>query len=276
MQQQALMPIDKAKALINEALDRGFLPSLGNETEKAIALVQEGFDPRFHLGVYQRRLIITKEGMHWWLRRKDHLPTASPIPIGDPMLGASERGKAYGLKDDEIGVIVGIFVPGVERAITQGFGKASTRPYTYEAPPEGAAPEVRAAARRHPDRMRNPVDAEHTYVMAEKRAENQAIRKAVPMGVYVPTREEVGVSQETGPPGMVIDTEARVLPEEPANPGTDLLDQVGRYLQRIQAAARQEELQPISYDITSDGALTQEEKALLRREIGKRSQELVK
>lgn len=160
------------------------------EVRKLGVLLDKGFDPALHLMVYQGRLAVKIEGMYWWRDGDKRFRRMKSHPI-DPALKA-----AYGCAEDEIGVITEIFLQGQTEPCCEGFGKASMRPYTYrknESPWD------------HPDRKRNPIDAEHTYRMAEKRSENQAIKKFRPLGIEIETPEEMVEGE-----GHVIDDEPPV------------------------------------------------------------------
>lgn len=292
---------EEAEALVKQAIDDRFLAelaTLATERRRAVALVRLGFDPTWHLTMYRTdnglRLIVNKEGCWWWLkdylrgrlgdRVEDIRVIAAPI--------ASESKADYGLTEDEIGVIARVYMPGSELPIAQGFGKASTRPYDYQRPPDGASDQQLQAARRHPDRKRNPVEAQHPYVLAEKRAEVQAIKKVAPMPGWVESAMLGQVSQETPPSGAgttgtIIDGESRVIDDdappkasrrapapskgEDSAGGTMPLGVAAQYEERIREAAR-EGLTLISYEITADAGLSPDERVTLRRLIGQRSQ----
>jgi len=194
---------------VEVAIKRGFLPALqDDQKQRAIALVQMGFDPVLHLALYQERIIVTKPGHHFWLR--SHMPGAriTSRPVIDPL----ER-DGYGLAEDELGVVASIYVPGVAESVATGFGKASRRPYTYRAPRKGASDQEYEEARQHPDRRRNPIDAEHPYDMAEKRAECQAIDKVVPLGIAMDVDD---YSPAPTAAGVVIDTSSRDVTDKEA------------------------------------------------------------
>lgn len=154
----ALVPVEKAV--------KAFLPSLqGNEMQRAVTLVNKGFDPGFHLVIYQNRVMVTIDGHQWWLRR---LYPGARI-ISKPVPGPERE--AYGVGEDEIGVIASIYLPGIAEPVVTGFGRASK---------DSQRPVSRGSA----------VEANHPYRMAEKRAEAQAIRKIAPIGIMVTTPEE--------------------------------------------------------------------------------------
>lgn len=175
----------------------GAIVATERETEirKLTVLLEKGFDPALHLMVYEGRLAVKIDGMYWWRDRDKRFARMISEPIDPALKGA------YGLEPDEIGVITRIFVKGIVEAFCTGFGKASMRSYTYR---KGES------AFDHPDRKRNPIDAKHPYRMAEKRAENQAIRKFHPLGVEVETPEEMVEGE-----AHLVDTEIGELQEPP-------------------------------------------------------------
>ena len=199
------------------------------EIEKAKVLVLAGFDPVFHLTIYEDSLWVTKPGYNWWLRRRDHHPNARIS--SEPIEGQARRA-GYGLKEDEIGVIASIYLPGQSEPVAKGFGKASTRPYQYERPPDNATPAQKAAARQHPDRRRNPIEAVHPYDMAEIRAERKAVFKLVPVGgapLLGMNTEDSYASTTPAATGPIIDAEARVVPEAAGQEAPGPADVLARF-----------------------------------------------
>ncbi len=218
MTSQALVKIDprQAAALVEDASRQKFLRGLvADDKQAAVALVQLGFSPQFHLAIYQGNLMVTKNGWHWWLSEQE----GSQARIVSKPVPKDER-EGYGLADDEIGVIAEIFIPGAEGPVATGFGKASTRPYSYQRPRDNAPEAEQAAARANPDRRRNPIDAEYPYNMAEKRAEKAAIEKRCPLPSWIAADTDSRVSAqapptEQAPAARTVDAESRRLdPEE--------------------------------------------------------------
>ncbi len=172
---------DQDKALTTAVTQsvKAFLPSLqGSEIQRAVTLVNKGFDPGFHLVIYQTRVMVTIDGHQWWLR--SHHPGARIV--SKPILGAERE--AYGVGEEEIGVIASIYLPGIAEPVVTGFGRASKNP-------------------QRPVSRGSAVEANHPYRMAEKRAEAQAIRKLTPIGIAVTTPEEAQ--------GEVVEGESREL-----------------------------------------------------------------
>lgn len=153
------------------------------EQERAKALVQMGFDPRFHIELYENKVWINKTGAHWWASQDTRYAGITSKPIGDP-----ELKKAYGVAADEIGVIASLWIKGQDqRPFCTGFGKASTKGYVKARDlPDGDA-----------DKRRNPLDANYTLLMAEKRAEVQAIKKFRPPSFNWEITEATDVLAET-------------------------------------------------------------------------------
>lgn len=173
------------------------------ELAKAEALVNLGFDPALHLGIFQGSVIVTEDGAWWWFRGDPELLTMLSKPV------AADLKEAYGLAPDDIGVVTQAYRKGESMPICEGFGKASMRPYTYHAmrkPDNNASAEVWEkynANLDHPDRHRNPLETAHTYRMAVKRAEVDCALKARGLGVNLgPVTElqvsEARVNRETG------------------------------------------------------------------------------
>ena len=140
--------------------------------KQAMALIACGWDPNLHIMIYQDRPMIVIDGWGYMVgkvadRRGMRIPrmTSHPIPASDRI--------PYALREDEIGVIARMFDPQDGTIMFEGFGKASNRPYTYDAKAPWAEKE------KHPDRLRNPIEAVHPFRMAEKRAEAQCWRKYV-------------------------------------------------------------------------------------------------
>lgn len=130
------------------------------EIERAVALVGMGFTPYFHLAVYQKRVMVTCDGMHWW---KNQAPQKCRI-VTEIIKG--EDREAYGLAENEVGVIANLYREGESEPAFTGFGRASKD-------------------MDHPVMRGSFVEHEHPYRMAEKRAEIQVIRKFHPIGVEV-------------------------------------------------------------------------------------------
>ena len=128
------------------------------EISKAIALTKWGFEPQMHMMMYQGKLLIDKGGWWWWAgqdKRFERIVTRALI--------TKEERDAYGVLPNEIGVIASLYVKGQKEPYTTGFGRASKTSTT---------PVVRGSA----------VEANHPYLMAEKRAEVQVIKKFRPLG----------------------------------------------------------------------------------------------
>ncbi len=161
---------------------KAFFPAIqGDEIQRAVTLVNKGFDPGFHLMLYQNRVFVTIDGHQWWLRK--HYPRARIV--SKPMKG--EDREDYGLADYEIGVIASVYMPRIAEPVATGFGRASKDP-------------------QRPVSRGSAVESTHPYRMAEKRAEAQVIRKVCPIGVDVSSPEEAV--------DTIIDAESRVVSEE--------------------------------------------------------------
>lgn len=170
-----------------------FTSSLGiSEKEKAFALIEKGFDPAFHLLLYHDKVTTTIDGVYAWALKD---PRFSRI-ISTPIMDASLK-EAYGLGEDEIGVLAEVYEKDHSQPFCTGFGRASK---------DAKNPVIRGSA----------VESFHPYRMAEKRAEAQALRKFRPIGVDVPTKEEIDtivtvVEKDTG---MIVEAQANTVPEE--------------------------------------------------------------
>ena len=139
----------------------GSLSSAG-ELDKAMALVEtHGFSPYMHLQLYQGRVMVNVDGQYWWARKNGEPFEITSSPI------ANDLKSSYGVAAHEIGVIASLYRIGAERPSCEGFGRASTDA-------------------RHPVQRGSAVEAQHTYRMAEKRAEAQALRKWIAIGDIAP------------------------------------------------------------------------------------------
>jgi hypothetical protein len=209
----------------------------GNQAQeekiKLVALVNLGFDPRLgHLAIFEGRVTITLPGGAWW---KNHEDPQRRFGVICEVVKKADR-EDHGLTEDEIGVIA--FVEDhtqinpvtVQYArVAQGFGKASTRPYTYRAPKQGDPQAVWDAAKSHPDRKRNPIDATHTFAMAQKRAEGQAIKRGFPTGVDVDIRP-----QEDAPPTIItVENPGAGTTDPPPDDGARAWPNDGAFLQDV-------------------------------------------
>lgn len=168
---------EQHKTEIVRASDRLFGQLTGTNTEaekeRVTALINMGFDPRFHLEIYEGRAWVNKYGAHWWASQDERYAGIVSELITDPNVKV-----AYGLQPDEIGVLSHLYIHGQDqRPFVTGFGKASTKAY-------------QSVEKGHPDRRRNPLDAQYPYLMAEKRAEVQAIRKFRPPSFNWQLKEE--------------------------------------------------------------------------------------
>lgn len=153
----------------------------------ALALLAAGFDATRHLALYRGSVTVTNAGWWWWAETD---PRGFEGMVSRPVPRAIAPD--YGLDPDEVGVLVDFYVKGHERPVATGFGKASKRPYTYSR-------NLPADQKQgHPDRNRNPIDEEHPFRMAEKRAEGQAAKKARALGV------DVGVAEEAAGPDIKV------------------------------------------------------------------------
>jgi len=211
--------VEQSKALSKDVVSRdiqvkfGALPE-ASEMQKVYALVEKGFDPILHIGIYQGRITVAIDGWWWWGRQDDRFGRIMSKPI------SKEMKDAYGLEDEEIGVIAELYLKGETEPHCTGFGKASKRPYTYE---KGVSP------KNHPDRMRNPIDTDNPYRMAEKRAEAQVIRKFRAIGVDVMSPEEATQAMVEGTfTDVVEDSDRFTAPPEQA-------EQKGHYCTQHQA-----------------------------------------
>ncbi len=155
-----LTEAQKTKALKNiETSFKGAL--VPSEQDRAVSLMDKGFDPAFHLALYQNKITLTIDGYFWWAGRKDGFVSIISEPILDP-----ELKEAYGVNEGEIGVIAKLYIKDSVAPFCTGFGRASKNSQT---------PVIKGSF----------VENAHPYRMAEKRAEAQAIRKWHPVGMDV-------------------------------------------------------------------------------------------
>lgn len=191
-----------------------------SEVHRAFELVKMGFNPYYHLTVYQGRVCPTIDGLHWWKDQKGGKVRIISEPITDPATR-----EAYGIGENEIGVISKLYREGETELAFTGFQRASKD-------------------EKHPVIKGSFVEHQHPFRLAEKRAEAQVIRKYAPISgveAYIP-EEVIGTSPSEGeeaesPPALketqeiivsppiedVIDaiTEAEAPPPKPTrNPST--------------------------------------------------------
>lgn len=176
---------DAKKDAIKRHLETTFAGSLvPTEAAKAFALVEKGFDPRFHLCLYQNKITLTIDGWYWWAAGHAAFGSVITDPIAEQQLR-----EAYGVGDNEFGALAKLYLKGQDRPAFVGFGRASKD-------------------EKHPVIRGSFVEHQHPYRMAEKRAEAQVLRKFRPIGLEVQTPEEL--IQED-----FIDGDARVVDDEP-------------------------------------------------------------
>jgi len=130
-----------------------------DQVTKAFALVQRyGFNPYVHLTMYQKRVTTTIDGIYWWVR--NHSP--QQFDVVNEVIPTDQK-DAYGIASHEIGVIAKVYRRGENRPACTGFGRAST---------DHLQPVMKG----------QPIESQHTFRMAEKRAEAQALRKFFAIG----------------------------------------------------------------------------------------------
>lgn len=190
-QEKGLVTQEQTKAL--EAKKKAFRGSLvrveEGERQKAETLLELGFDPGWHLAVYHNTVMVTKVGMWWWAAQESRFGRV----VSQPIAGKDLR-DAYGLGPDEIGVIAYVYLKGDTVPFCSGFGRASK---------DASKPVARGSI----------VEPAHPYLLAEKRAEIQAMKKFRPIGVKVNV-----IDRETG---EIIEGTAQEVPEPPPQPPAD-------------------------------------------------------
>lgn len=151
------------------AVAKNLFGSLAAEPERdqAIALIKAGFDPALHLEVHHGKPWINIRGAHWWAHQRQDEIFGSII--SEPIINPATR-EAYGVEDHQIGVIASLSLrngrvlpDGTREVYCRGFGRASKDP-------------------RRPVIKGSAVESQHTYLMAEKRAEYKALFKYHPAG----------------------------------------------------------------------------------------------
>ena len=151
-----------------------------SELDKAMKLVELGLDHTLHLVVYQGRITTNIDGLYFWARQHIHEPWEI---VSEPIMG-SELREAYGVGNDEIGVLAKLYRVAAERPAAVGFGRASKNSYK---------PVMKGSA----------VESSHPYRMAEKRAEAQAIRKFAALGKQLMPAELLDTENESASPNVV-------------------------------------------------------------------------
>ena len=152
----------------------------GSEIQKALALVEQGFDPFLHLVVYQGKVTTTIDALYWWADGK-----GIPYRVISKPIKAEEK-EPYGVGENEIGVIANLYVSDAIEPSFTGFGRASKDA-------------------KSPVQKGSFVEHQHPYRMAEKRAEAQVLRKFRALATSVPIMEEAIdgelVPENQAPPG---------------------------------------------------------------------------
>lgn len=172
------------------------------EINKALALTKWGFEPQLHMSIYQGKLHIEKGGWWWWAGQDKRFDR-----IVSQALTTKDEREAYGVRAGEIGVVAKLYIKGGKEPYCTGFGRASTNAST---------PVIRGSA----------VESAHPYLLAEKRAEVQAIKKFRPLGEppdVTPEEMEAAraiFSSEAGEP-EVIETTARDISDAAEIPPSD-------------------------------------------------------
>jgi len=169
-----------------------------SELDKAMKLVELGFDHTLHLVVYQGRITTNIDGLYFWARQHIREPWEM---VSEPIMG-SELREAYGVGNDEIGVLAKLYRVAAERPAAVGFGRASKNSYK---------PVMKGSA----------VEAGHPYRMAEKRAEAQAIRKFAALGKQIMPTELLDTENESASPNVIEGSAAPVQTAEPEVPAAD-------------------------------------------------------
>jgi hypothetical protein len=149
--------------------------------------------------LYQGKLMIEKGGWWWWAgqdKRFERIVTRALI--------TKEERDAYGVLSNEIGVVASLYVKGQKEPYTTGFGRAA----------RSGNPVIRGSA----------VEANHPYLMAEKRAEVQAIRKFRPLGEPPNvTAEDIAAMKEvaSSDEGNIIEGQSRDISDATEIPPSD-------------------------------------------------------
>lgn len=197
--------VQKYEQSLQQTVERfGSLISKDNREEELAKLhkmIELGFDPRLgHMTVYEQKLWLCHVGAMWWKNKQD---TDRRFGIVHRIIQKDER-ELYGLVDGDIGVISQILDyrnGGV--VIAEGFGKANPlKPHRGEKVSE--------------DRKQYLPEVKFPFIIAQKRAEVQVIKRGFSIGIEIGTMADEDSQVINGESRIVEDSTGEI--KEPTKP----------------------------------------------------------